>query len=89
MKECIKRKRKLKLSAKNNQSKTLSKFHGGTITYDSVTKIHLFIYKLLKISKLPKNTSFPIAVGSKKVKNYAFTKNKFYKKLQALYESHK
>ena len=77
---------KKKLKSETKTRPKMDKKYGGKITYDSVTKIHTYIIKLLKVSKFPKDTALPIAVGAKKVKNYVFTKQKFYKKLKKLYQ---
>ena len=76
---------------KNIISKKKSKFqmkksYGGKITYDSLTNINKHIIRLLKVSGLPDSIALPITVGSKKVKNYVFSKRMFYAKLKKLHE---
>ena len=52
-----------------------------------MTKIDDYIRNLLSISDLPQTVSMPISVGSKKTKNYVFTKRRFYENLKSVYEN--
>ena len=65
----------------------MKKSYGGKITFDKLTHIHNHIISLLEVSGLPDTIALPIAVGSKKVKNYVFAKKKFYQKLKKLHEA--
>ena len=67
----------------------MRKSFSGKITYDRLTKIHEYLIKLLKMSKFPADFALPIAVGSKKVKNYVFARKKFFKKLKCLVDNDK
>ena len=66
----------------------MNKSYGGKITYDGLTNTHKHIINLLKMSGMPETISLPIAVGSKKVKQFVFSKAKFYEKLKKLHDSH-
>ena len=61
---------------------TGDKKYSGKITFDSHTKLHLFVLKLIKQSKMPDSLRTPIVVGHKKTINYVFTKKKFLNKLK-------
>ena len=60
-----------------NKFFTGDKKYSGKIAFDSHTKLHMFILKLVKQSKLPSTLRNPIVVGHKKTINYVFTKRKF------------
>ena len=78
---------KKKLSQNRKSAFKMSKSYGGKITYDRLTNINGHIIKLLKVAGLPDSIALPIAVGSKKIKNYVFAKRKFYQKLKKLHEN--
>ena len=73
--------------SKTRKNYAPDKSYGGKITYDGLTKIDDYIRNLLSISDLPQTVSMPISVGSKKTKNYVFTKRRFYENLKSVYEN--
>ena len=78
---------KMKLKLNKRSKFNFNKPYGGKIIYDSLTHINNYIIKLLKMSGMPDTISLPLSVGSKKVNQYVFSKNKFYKKLKLLHET--
>ena len=78
---------KSKINSNKKNTFSMKKSYGGKITYDSLTHINNHIINLLKISGIPDTIYFPIMVGSNKVKQYVFSKNKFYENLKKLNDS--
>ena len=63
------------------------KLYVGKITFNKTTKVHHFLTRLLKSCKYPKRFSLPLAVGSKKVREYACDNKKTFKKLEDFYKN--